>query len=87
MVATSGDALLRDDAIASYERDLFPLAALITPNLSEAARLSGEPIADLQAMRKAGAKLEKKYRRPDVVERWPSRRRQEAIDLLFVQET
>ena len=32
MVATSGDPLLRDDAIESYERDLFPLAALVTPN-------------------------------------------------------
>ena len=33
MVATSGDPLLRDDAIESYERELFPLAALMTPNL------------------------------------------------------
>src|SRR5436853_4999117 len=39
MVATSGDALLQDDAIEKYERDLFPLATLLTPNLNEAARL------------------------------------------------
>src|SRR3954464_73230 len=38
MVATSGNALLQDDAIDQYERDLFPLATLLTPNLSEAAR-------------------------------------------------
>ena len=47
MVATSGDLLLRDDAVEAYERELFPLAALVTPNLDEAARLLGEPIGDL----------------------------------------
>ena len=47
MVATSGDALLEDDAIQTYERDLFPLAALLTPNLGEAGRLIGKRITDL----------------------------------------
>ena len=64
MVATSGDALLQDDAIECYERDLFPLAALLTPNLGEAARLSGESIGDLAAMRKIGEMLANKYRVP-----------------------
>ena len=41
MVATSGDVLLKQGAIASYERELFPLASLITPNLDEAAQLLG----------------------------------------------
>ena len=61
MVATSGDPLLHDDAVETYERDLFPLAALITPNLSEAGRLWGEPIRDLTGMRRAGEALAKKY--------------------------
>jgi hydroxymethylpyrimidine/phosphomethylpyrimidine kinase len=39
MVATSGDTLLQPDAIAFYERELFPRASLITPNLDEAAKL------------------------------------------------
>src|SRR5437667_8060399 len=60
-VATSGDLLLRPDAIALYESELFPLAALLTPNLDEAAKLLGEPIRDLKAMRKAGRKMQKKY--------------------------
>jgi hydroxymethylpyrimidine/phosphomethylpyrimidine kinase len=60
-VATSGDLLLRPDAIALYESELFPLAALLTPNLNEAAKLVGEPIRDLKAMRKAGRKMQKKY--------------------------
>lgn len=39
MVATSGDALIREDAIASLQARLFPLADIITPNLDEAALL------------------------------------------------
>ena len=85
MVATSGDLLLREDAVEAYERELFPLAALITPNLDEAARLLGEPIEDLQAMRSAGAKLTNKYRIP-VLLKGGHLAGQDAIDLLFVEE-
>ncbi len=60
-VATSGDLLLRPDAIALYESELFPLAALLTPNLVEAEKLVGQPIRDLKGMRKAGRKMQKKY--------------------------
>jgi hydroxymethylpyrimidine/phosphomethylpyrimidine kinase len=83
MVATSGDLLLRDDAMEAFERELFPLAALVTPNLDEAARLLGEPIGDLQAMRTAGARLTEKYRIP-VLLKGGHLSGQDAIDLLFV---
>jgi hydroxymethylpyrimidine/phosphomethylpyrimidine kinase len=39
MVATSGDALIAPDAVEAVKGMLLPLAALITPNLPEAARL------------------------------------------------
>jgi hydroxymethylpyrimidine/phosphomethylpyrimidine kinase len=39
MVATSGDRLLRADAVEALCRELFPRARLITPNLPEAAVL------------------------------------------------
>jgi hydroxymethylpyrimidine/phosphomethylpyrimidine kinase len=39
MVATSGDRLLRADAVEALRRELFPRALLITPNLPEAAAL------------------------------------------------
>ncbi|MBV8744810.1 MAG: bifunctional hydroxymethylpyrimidine kinase/phosphomethylpyrimidine kinase, partial [Xanthobacteraceae bacterium] len=41
MVATSGDRLLRADAIEALRRELIPRALLITPNLPEAAALLG----------------------------------------------
>jgi hydroxymethylpyrimidine/phosphomethylpyrimidine kinase len=84
MVATSGDLLLREDAVEAYERELFPLAALVTPNLDEAVRLLGEPIEDLQAMRRAGARLTEKYRIP-VLLKGGHLAGQDAIDLLFVE--
>jgi hydroxymethylpyrimidine/phosphomethylpyrimidine kinase len=83
MVATSGDLLLRGDAVDAYERELFPLASLITPNLDEAARLLGEPIGDLPAMRIAGARLAEKYQVP-VLLKGGHLAGQDAIDLLFV---
>ena len=83
MVATSGDALLQDDAIQAYERDLFPLAALLTPNLGEATRLFGRPITDLAGMREAGKVLEKKYGAP-VLLKGGHLSGDSAIDLLFV---
>ena len=61
IVATSGDPLLEPAAIETYEKELFPLASLITPNLNEAERLLGTEIKDRQAMRRAGKKLEREF--------------------------
>jgi hydroxymethylpyrimidine/phosphomethylpyrimidine kinase len=60
-VATSGDPLLEPTAIETYEKELFPLAILITPNLDEAERLLGTKIKDQQSMRIAGKELQKKF--------------------------
>src|SRR3712207_5321636 len=57
MVATSGDLLLKQEAITVYERELFPLAAVITPNLDEAAALLGRAIEGVDEMRTAGKEL------------------------------
>ena len=51
MVATSGDTLLADDAVAVIRDRLMPLADLITPNVPEAAVLLGEaPASDTNAI-------------------------------------
>ncbi|MBS0246958.1 MAG: bifunctional hydroxymethylpyrimidine kinase/phosphomethylpyrimidine kinase [Proteobacteria bacterium] len=49
MVATSGDRLLADDAVAALRGDLMPLADIVTPNLHEAAALTGKPPARSEA--------------------------------------
>ncbi|MBS0231996.1 MAG: bifunctional hydroxymethylpyrimidine kinase/phosphomethylpyrimidine kinase [Proteobacteria bacterium] len=48
MVATSGDVLLQPDAIDAVRHVLIPRAALITPNLPEAARLLDRPEAETE---------------------------------------
>ncbi|MEM8811757.1 MAG: bifunctional hydroxymethylpyrimidine kinase/phosphomethylpyrimidine kinase [Pseudomonadota bacterium] len=45
MVAASGDPLIADAAVSELRTTLFPLVALITPNLHEAARLLDRPVA------------------------------------------
>jgi hydroxymethylpyrimidine/phosphomethylpyrimidine kinase len=57
MVATSGAKLIDDPAIAVLVAELFPRAALITPNLDEAALLVGRPLASAQDMAQAAADL------------------------------
>ena len=49
MAASSGDALLAADAVASLRTKLIPRAALVTPNLPEAAALLGEVVASGEA--------------------------------------
>ena len=61
IVATSGDTLLEPPAIEAYEKELFSLASLITPNLDEAERLLGTEIKDRQAMHRAGKELQRKF--------------------------
>lgn len=45
MIAKSGDALLDDAAVAALIARLLPRATILTPNLPEAARLLGAPVA------------------------------------------
>lgn len=58
MVATSGDPLIRSDAIVSLQEQLFPLAEIITPNLDEAALLLETSKAeDEEGMREQAERL------------------------------
>jgi hydroxymethylpyrimidine/phosphomethylpyrimidine kinase len=44
MVAKSGAVLLADEAVEALTGELWPLAAVVTPNLPELARLTGRPV-------------------------------------------
>ncbi len=57
MVSTSGQRLLTADAEAVLREVLLPLATLVTPNLDEAAILSGLAVHDVFTMERAGATL------------------------------
>jgi hydroxymethylpyrimidine/phosphomethylpyrimidine kinase len=81
-VATSGDPLLEPPAIETYEKELFPLASLITPNLDEAGRLLGTKIKDRQSMHRAGKELEQRFR-TGILLKGGHLRGYQAVDLLF----
>jgi hydroxymethylpyrimidine/phosphomethylpyrimidine kinase len=49
MIAASGACLLANDAVATLRKELIPRALLITPNLPEAAALTGSAIAKTEA--------------------------------------
>ena len=57
MIATSGAALIAPDAVAAMRAQLFPRAALITPNLPELSHLVGRPLASTQDMIDAAEEL------------------------------
>ena len=46
MVAKSGDPLLADEAVETLVEELLPLATVLTPNLPEASRLTGQPVGE-----------------------------------------
>jgi hydroxymethylpyrimidine/phosphomethylpyrimidine kinase len=48
MVAASGDRLLSADAVETLARRLMPLALVATPNLPEAAALTGKAMAETE---------------------------------------
>ena len=58
MVAKGGDRLLAAEAVAALGADLLPMAAIVTPNLPEAADLLGAPEpTDREGMRRAAEAL------------------------------
>ena len=57
MIATSGAPLLQPGAIELCRTRLFPLAALVTPNLDEAAVLLGRRLSTVDEMRAGGREL------------------------------
>ena len=57
MIAKSGDALLRPEAVAALRSRLLPLAAVVTPNLPEAETLTGLSLTTAADLRRAAAQI------------------------------
>jgi hydroxymethylpyrimidine kinase/phosphomethylpyrimidine kinase len=55
--STSGTALLEKKAIPALKEKLFPLAEVVTPNLSEATTFTGIRIGELRSMKDAARKM------------------------------
>ena len=61
MVATSGDRLISEDAVAALKEQLLPLATVLTPNIPEAEILSGMTITDTAGMEAAAKAISERY--------------------------
>lgn len=83
LVATSGDALVKNDAVAAYTERLFKQAALVTPNLDEVRALLGRPVFTLEEMRGAGRELAAKFGAAFLLKGGHLREKSNATDLLF----
>ncbi|MEM9225572.1 MAG: bifunctional hydroxymethylpyrimidine kinase/phosphomethylpyrimidine kinase, partial [Pseudomonadota bacterium] len=57
MVASSGDVLVEARAIEAMKAELFPGAALVTPNAPEAELLTGKAVEDINGQRRAAEAL------------------------------
>jgi hydroxymethylpyrimidine/phosphomethylpyrimidine kinase len=56
-VSKHGDALVSDDAVAALRSELLGLATVVTPNASEASRLTGVDVVDGASQRRAADAL------------------------------
>lgn len=61
MVATSGSALMKTDAVAALAKELLPLATVVTPNIPEGEVLSGIKIQSERDMEKAAQIIGEQY--------------------------
>jgi hydroxymethylpyrimidine/phosphomethylpyrimidine kinase len=57
MISKSGYPLLREDAVATFRKDLLPLALLVTPNRYEAELLAGIEVKNESDAREAGLRI------------------------------
>ena len=83
MVATSGDRLLAEDAVAALRTELMPLAEIVTPNLHEAAALTGQPLAGNEQEMEAQARAILAFGPGAVLIKGGHGTSDEAVDLLL----
>jgi hydroxymethylpyrimidine/phosphomethylpyrimidine kinase len=87
MVAKSGHALLRPEAVAALKELLLPLAFVVTPNLPEAEVLVGHPVAAENEIRGAAREIAALGPRYVLVKGGHRADTEDALDVLFDGET
>ncbi|MCZ6629031.1 MAG: bifunctional hydroxymethylpyrimidine kinase/phosphomethylpyrimidine kinase [SAR324 cluster bacterium] len=83
MIATSGARLLKEDAVDALGKRIFPLASLITPNMDEAALLSGQQVNTDEHLASAAEEIYRRYGVPVLVKGGHLKGNDEAIDALY----
>jgi hydroxymethylpyrimidine/phosphomethylpyrimidine kinase len=86
-VSTSGSRLLEPGAMRVLTGKLLPVAALVTPNLSEAAVLAGRKISSVEAMRDAARTIHSRFGCAVLVKGGHLRTGRQAVDIFFDGKT
>lgn len=87
MVATSGARLLKPSAIAALQKELLPLAALVTPNLDEAKILVGRKLTEVEDLRRAAKEIHARFGCAALVKGGHLRGLAEAVDVFYDGKT
>ena len=61
MIASTGDPLLKPEALSAFKNRVLPLATVITPNRAEAEFLSGTSIPDLETAKEVARDLAARF--------------------------
>lgn len=83
MVATSGARLLKPAAVRLYQRELLPLAALVTPNLDETEILVGRKLTSIEDLRTAAKEIRARYGCAVLVKGGHLKSLPEAVDIFW----
>lgn len=83
MMAKGGASLLKRDATAAMQNDLFPLAEVITPNIPETEALTGLKIVNMRERKEAAIRLHSRGAKYVLVKGGHEEGSRAAIDLLY----
>ncbi|MCQ2326099.1 MAG: bifunctional hydroxymethylpyrimidine kinase/phosphomethylpyrimidine kinase [Bacteroidales bacterium] len=86
LIATSGGKLAKEELLPCMERELFPLATLITPNLKEAEAIVGFKVEDTEEMQRAGAYIIEQFGAKNVLIKGGHLNGNEMIDVLVKED-
>jgi len=87
MISKSGFKLLKDDAIDTLREVLLPMATILTPNIHEAAYLTGKEILSVEDARRSAEVLYEMGPEFVLVKGGHLNETPEALDLLYDGET
>lgn len=87
MISTSGKLLLQAPAIKILKEQLLPLATVVTPNLDEAAELTGKKLRTVEDMRETARTIVDKFGCAALVKGGHLANAREAVDIFFDGKT
>ena len=86
IIATSGRRLLRLDGLRALQKELLPLATLVTPNVAEAEILTGTKIATIDDLRASARQIHKTFNCAALVKGGHLPGTNEALDFLSADD-